>query len=750
LDEIRRVIREEEPVRPSTRLIKMTEADLTTLAQHRRSDPPTLIRAVSGDLDWIVMKALEKDRTRRYETANGLAQEVQRYLANEPVAARPPSALYKFQKLTERNKLLCAGIGVIALLVVLSLIIVSASLAQERKARHEAEAEAIKSQQVTQFLKDMLKAAGPSRARGRDTAMIREILDETAERVGTGMSNQPAVEAELRDLIGQLYREIGVYDRSETMLRSAVAMDRKLFIAESPQVAASLNDLGEAFWKEGKLAEAEGATAEALSIRRQLLGTNNADVAASMNSLARVYTDEQKVTQAEAMIREALGIRRRLFKGDSLEVADSLQSLCLVLDTQQRWTEVEAVAREQLAMRRRLLTNDDVSVADALEQLGTAAGYNGKLDVQESSDKEAFEIHYRLLGEEHPYVVKSIANLGEILRLRGNLTEAHGVLKAAISIQAKLLGEDYPDTLSSLGSLGLILEGEGQWAEAEKVHRKALALWRQRAGDTDPQTIWEMGELARDLAAQKKFDEAAQILDEALTPEYIRQPSAADLLAARVDLLGRQGRWQKAAADAVALLDLQPNDHYRYHTLAGLLAMTHNRPAYEQLCQKIMAKFANATDAYIAERMADDCLLLTNSGADLQVVDKLAQTAIKVGADAYATPYFQACQALSSYRLGHWEEAVACGEQLPKNSPVFAQAKADAVLAMADWRLERKDAARTILGQGEALAPRILPGQSGVDLGESWVAWLMARISLDEADTLIQPSSAGKNEASKP
>src|SRR5882724_11898284 len=112
LDEIRRVIREQEPLRPSTRLSKMPGADLTTVAQRRQSAPPALIRSVRGDLDWIVMKALEKDRTRRYETANGLALDVQRYLANEPILARSPSKRYKLQKAVLRNKLLFIGIGI--------------------------------------------------------------------------------------------------------------------------------------------------------------------------------------------------------------------------------------------------------------------------------------------------------------------------------------------------------------------------------------------------------------------------------------------------------------------------------------------------------------------------------------------------------------------------------------------------------------------------------------------------------------
>src|SRR5712672_3685427 len=149
LDEIRRVIRERDPDRPSMRLITMDAADLTTTAQRRQSVPPALIRSVRGDLDWIVMKALEKDRRRRYETANGLALDVQRYLDDEPITARSPSKLYKLQKQVLRNKLLFIGIGVIALLLVTSLIVVSASLARERWSRLEAEAASVKSQQVT-------------------------------------------------------------------------------------------------------------------------------------------------------------------------------------------------------------------------------------------------------------------------------------------------------------------------------------------------------------------------------------------------------------------------------------------------------------------------------------------------------------------------------------------------------------------------------------------------------------------------
>jgi tRNA A-37 threonylcarbamoyl transferase component Bud32 len=242
LDEIRRVIREEDAVRPSTRLSRMTQADLTTVAQHRQSEPPRLIRCISGDLDWIVMKALEKDRTRRYETANGLAVDVQRFLTDEVISARPPSKLYRFKKIVCRNRLLFFGIGLITALLVVSFAVVLASLSAEREARKAAydalqqadrgklllRDEAVKSRQVTQFLEEMLQGAGPSIALGWDTTILCDILDRTAERVGREMTNQPVVEAELRSLIGRLYFEVGNYVQAEKMERAALAIHRKL------------------------------------------------------------------------------------------------------------------------------------------------------------------------------------------------------------------------------------------------------------------------------------------------------------------------------------------------------------------------------------------------------------------------------------------------------------------------------------------------------------------------------------------
>jgi serine/threonine protein kinase/tetratricopeptide (TPR) repeat protein len=916
IDEIRRVIREQEPARPSTRLSKMTSADLTTVAQRRKSEPPRLIRAICGDLDWIVMKALEKDRARRYETADGLALDVRRFLAQEAVSARPPTKFYRFGKTVRRNKFLFFGVGIIAMLLVATLIVVTASLAKERIARCEAEVEkekarteAAKSQQVTKFLEEMLQGVGPSAARGRDTTMLREILDRTAERVGAEMMNQPAVEADLRNLIGTLCQRIGNYRQAEEMHRAALAIRRKLFSSESHQVAASLNDLGVDLMAEHRVSEAEEVVGEALAIRRQVFGNENAATATSLNDLGAVYRDQGRLLEAEALAREALRIRRKLFGEEHLEVADSLRNLCITLGNEGKWPESEAMAREVLSMRRRLLGSEHPWVASALGDVAWAVSGLGKMDEAEALNREALEMRQRLLPETHPDVARSLYSVGDRMRQRGNLNEAYSILSAALSIQRKLLGADDPAALGTQLSLGLTLEAEGKWAEAETVHREALALWRKRAGDEDPQTLYAMRNLAtalegqhkwseaeavhrealalwrnqrgdddpqtlytlykvavtleaaakgpeaevvyretlglwrkragnedpqtlyamRNLATalegqhkwseaevvhrealalwrvvqgnedpqalytlsrlgaaleaegklseaevvrfealaswrkrgdserpealedlkglvrlfslQKKFGEAERILSATLTPTFIQQPSSAEILELRLDLLGRHERWKEAVVDATLILKHQPTDHARYHTLAPLLIVTRAQPAYKQLCQEMLRRFGNTTNSYIADHAAKSCLLSPQSDVDMLLVDKLTDTALAAGEGDICMPLFKMCKGLLMLRLGNFEKAIEWTEKSLNSPFVHAKAQGYAILAMAHWHLGHKDEARTMLAKGITLAPPTASADAIAQAENKWAARLLARIQLDEASSIIQPST---------
>jgi serine/threonine protein kinase len=735
LDEIRREIRERDPDRPSLRLSTMAAADLTATAQRRQSAPPVLIRSVRGDLDWIVMKALEKDRRRRYETANGLAMDVQRYLANEPILARPPSKRYKLQKAVLRNKLLFMGIGVIVLLLVVGLAAVSAALAKERQSR-------VRSQQTTKFLEDMLKGVGPSAALGRDTTMLREILDQTAERVGKEMADQPIVEAELRTLIGRLYRQIGNFDQAEAMHRAALAIRRNQFGPKSSEVAASLNELGLDLIAENKLSDAERADSEALAIRRWLFGKENTDVVTSLNDLSSVYRQSGRLAEADPMARDALGIRQRLFGRESLEVADSLRNLSIILGDEGKWAEAEATAREVLAIRRKLLGPEHPWVAYSLDDIAWAAGAQNKLAEAEALERESLAMRLRLLGSEHPDVAKSFYLVGDSMRRRGDLNEADAYLNKALSIQRKTLNKDNPVLFDTLHSLGLTLKGEGKWSEAEAMQREALVAGRRR-GNGDTRTLADLEGLVRALLAQKMFSDAELLLDEALTPAFVKQPLSANLLALRVGVMARQGRWQEAATDAALALEYQPSNPDCYHTLAPLLAITHNRPAYEQLCRRILAAFAETTNAAVADRVAKDCLLLPSSGIDLQSAGHLAETAVTVGRDDWAMPYFEVCKALSEYRQGHFHAAADWAQKALNRSDVpYLKAHAYAVRAMALWRLGQKDVGREMLAKGIALTPLSYPVREAEHDADAWSDWIFARISLDEATTLIESAAA--------
>ncbi len=754
LDEIRRVIREVEPARPSTRLLRLSGQDLTTVALRRRAEPPKLIRAIAGDLDWIAMKALEKDRTRRYETANGLARDIRRFLANETISARPPSGLYRFAKLVRRNRLLFGGLGLFSLLLVASLVIVSATLAKERQARHEAdvalqqaradqakaETEATRSRQVTRFLEAMLEGVGPSVALGEDTRMLRGILDRTAAGLDRSLAGQPEVEAQLRGLIGRLYLDLGQYDAAEDMHTAELALCESQFNANGPEVATALAHLGNARWKKRDLAGAETAFRRALGIRRNLHGNEHPSVAAILNSLGAVCRRQRRLEESESLTREGLAIRQRLFGRDNLEVADSLRNLAILLVDQGRRDEAEEAGRAMLAMRRRLLGPEHPQVATALTDLAWIIGVDGNAKEVEALETEAFLIQRKTLGDAHPDVAKSAYLLAERMRRQGALTESHAVLRAVLSIQRKLLGAAHPDTLATLRALGMVLEATGDWENAEAVHREALAEWRGHSPANHPQVREQYVSLIRILIRRLEFDQAASLLDEILTPDFVDTPQATDLLALRAELRIRLARFGEALADAARAVRHRPDHPGSHQLLASLQALTGDRAGYAATCRTFFDRFAQTTDVYVADQVVKTCLLLPNPAIDPAALDRMSDLALSGGeADRHSLPYFQLGKALSLHRLGRTEAAIRLASEVRQGPHEYTHAQACAILAMAHWQRGETDTARSMFDLGTRLAPSRMPDRVRNDPDRGWLAWIFARVSLNEAASILPP-----------
>jgi tetratricopeptide (TPR) repeat protein len=490
---------------------------------------------------------------------------------------------------------------------------------------------------------------------------------------------------------------------------------------------------------ENKLAEAEQADGEALAIRRRLFGNDNADTATSLNDLSSVYRQEAKLTAAEPMAREALGIRQKLFGHEHLQVADSLRNLCIILGDEGRWAESEELAREVLAIRRKLLGPEHPWIAYALDDVAWAAGARGKLDEAETLERESLAMRQKLLGAEHPDVAKSLYLVGDRMRQRGNLDEAYSILVAALSIQRKLLGEDNQASMDTLHSLRMTLVANGKFAEAEQMCREELALLRKRGEADSPQVVAEIESLTEILVAQKKFSDAEQLLNETLTPAFIKQSASAELLSLRVDLKARRGQWQEAVADEALACEHEPSNQWRFPIFAALLVQTHNQPAYEQFCKRLLATYAGTTNIYVADQVAKSCLFLPSSEVDLNRVSRLADITVTNGvADQGATPYFQDCKALCEYRQGNYAEALEWAEKPLKISGLHVYGHAYAVMAMAYWRLGEKEDARAMLAKGDALAPATMPADIAEDPSKAWQGWLYARIQLDEATALIE------------
>jgi serine/threonine protein kinase/tetratricopeptide (TPR) repeat protein len=432
-EEMLRIIRQEEPPKPSTR-ISTLGARATEIAKHRQVDVALLSRTLRGDLDWIVMKALEKDSTRRYETASGLVADVQHHLQNEPVAACPPSKLYRFNKLVHRNKVVFAAATIVTVVLVVGLGFSLWTLTKERVTRQralaaeqEAKAEAGKSQQVAQFLKDMLQGVGPSVAIGRDTTMLREILDKTAERMAKDLQDQPEVEAELRRTLGWVYFDLGDDAVAESFQRDSLALQRKLHGDQHPDVADSLHGLGHALWRQGKLAEAETAQREALTIRRKSLGDDDLDTARSLTDLALILYSQGKSAEAEPLCREGLVVRRKILGEPHEDIGHSLNTLACITSDQGKLVEAESLHRETLAMRR------------------------------------------LLYGHKHPYVAFSLGALGAVLAREGKLPEAEALLYESVAMQRELLRRNHPDTQTSLYALVKLLAQQGKLGKAAEM-----------------------------------------------------------------------------------------------------------------------------------------------------------------------------------------------------------------------------------------------------------------------------------------
>ncbi len=500
---IQRVLREKDPARPSTRLTQLGPAS-TEAANNRHTEPRRLISELRGDLDWITMRALEKDRARRYQTANTLAVDVRRNLSDEPVSAGPPGATYRARKFIRRHRV---GVAVATTLVLLLLAFAGAMTVQVRRTERERD----RAQRLADFMVGLFKVSDPSEARG-NTITAREVLDRGAAKVAQELKDEPETQAKLMDTMGVVYTGLGLYEPATPLLEEAVRIRRQVLGHDDPELADSMSALGWLLVTRGQYEKAEPLLQASLSIRRRWFGNENPAVGSSLSDLGNLRLAKTDNAGAEPYFREALAIHRRFPGENGTALSWSLGNLAIALQHKGDFAGAEALYREALANDRKRFGDQHPDVAIDLNNLATLLHDKGDYTAAASAYREAIAIKVKLYGKEHPSVATTLCNQAELLQDAGDYSGAEPLYREALAIRRKALGSDHRLTSLSMARLASVLAATGQTLEAEPLAQEGARSLRRNSPLDDADRAEGESILGFCLVRVHRFEEAEGLL----------------------------------------------------------------------------------------------------------------------------------------------------------------------------------------------------------------------------------------------
>jgi serine/threonine protein kinase len=472
LAEILRIIREEEPPKPSTKVRSMGLASAVS-AEKRNEEPRSFAKRLRGDLDWITMKALEKDRTRRYGTPNELSADISRYLQQEPVIAGPANAAYRLKKYALRHRLALAAAATFVLLLAGFAIAQAIEIRHVIAERNRANRERDRATRIADFMTGMFKVSDPSEARG-NAVTAREILDKASSNIDTGLTKDPELQAQMMQVMGDVYNNLGLYVRAQSLDQRAIAIRLTALGPEHPDTLDASNSLANVLYHEGHYAEAEKLNRETLEIRRRVLGPNHHDTLQSLNGLAIDLWREGHLPEAEQLCRQALDAESRVAGSENPDTLKAMSNLAGVLTDEGHFPEAEKLYRQKLDLDRRFRGADHPDTLLSMNNLASVLLYETHYAEAEKLIRETLDGHARLLGPEHPDTLSSMMNLGAVLAAEGHYAEAESLLRQTRDIQRRVLGPDHPMTANATYNLGIIAARRGQRDQALSLLREAV------------------------------------------------------------------------------------------------------------------------------------------------------------------------------------------------------------------------------------------------------------------------------------
>lgn len=463
-----------EPPRMTQRVLGL-EADLgNDIAEVRGLTRAQLAQQLRDDLDWIVGRAIADDRNHRYPTVADLAADLNRYLNNQAVEARPPSARYRVGKFVRRHRV--SVIAACLVLMALVLGIVGTTVGMLRAAR-EAEA----ARQVSAFLTRLFEVSDPGAGRG-ETITARELLDQGAARIRDELKGQPIVQAQLLRTMGQVYGNLGLYAQAEPLEQAALSLRRDALGARHPDVGRSLLALGTVYADLGRYAEAKDLQAQALDLLQSQLGDEDPDVAEAQMQLGLTRFLLGDADGAERLHRAALATREKLFGSDSAEVAASLSHIGYLLNNRKRFAEAEPYLKRALAIRQSVLGDDHYLVSDSQDFLGDLYSNMGRWDEAVALYRDSLAVKRKVYPPDHPLIAESQFSLGKAYAAEARPAEARAALDTGIAQIERTLGPTHISLSRGLQELGMLHGLQGEWREAEAAFTRLVAVYEAAVG----------------------------------------------------------------------------------------------------------------------------------------------------------------------------------------------------------------------------------------------------------------------------
>lgn len=467
IENLRQVIRRTDPKTPSTRLTSLGE-EAKKVAQSRRIEVDALAKYLHKELEWIPLKAMHKERSQRYRSAAGLADDVDNYLKGAPLIAGPPGTLYRLRKFVQRNRVMITGVA--AILAMLMAGIAVSTLFAIRADRRRVEAESI-----SYFLRhSVLESLDPYKTEGRQIT-VRSILDAAAKDLEGRFQGTPMVEAEIRHTIGFAYWSLGLYEQHELHLGRAVDICRAQFGDEDIRTLAWVKELGWGYFHRSRFEEAEKLFSEAVEGMRRVLGEEHEYTPGALAALGCVYIIQGRFNEAEKLLLKAYEIVQRK------------------LDKEPRWKEYR----------------DSVNF---IHILGWGYTIEGRYNEAERWFNKGLEISRRKLGEQNWHALYLMHYYGELHLDMGRYKDAEDMLLETVTRRSRSCGPEHPDTLQTMSILGQLYHHQGRYEEAESLLLETLEAARTSADDDYLCTLYAMYRLAELYLVLERVDEAEPLL----------------------------------------------------------------------------------------------------------------------------------------------------------------------------------------------------------------------------------------------